>query len=102
MKKKVCVLIIALVLSLNLGTIFVSASDAVPYGLTCSCGGNLNGQTKTYSAWVTYASVGCTVKNGYYDSKQRRTVYTTYTCNKCGYKLTQVTGTQERIICPFD
>lgn len=95
-------MIAALLLSLNIGAMVTSASEIVPFGMTCSCGGSLNGRKTSYGAWATYASTPCTVKTAYYDSKQKRTVYTTYTCNKCGYQVTQKTGTGYRTICPFN
>lgn len=75
-----------------------SAAEIQPYGFGCTCGGSLNARRNTYDAWVTYAPVKCDKKNWLYDSKQKRTVHTTYACNKCGTQVTQ-NSTQYRTLC---
>lgn len=96
MKKRICS--IMLIMMLGISSMMVSAAEISPYGSGCTCGGSLNGKRTTYDAWVTYASVTCSKKNWLYDSKQKRTVHTTYICNNCGAQVTQ-NSTQYRTLC---
>lgn len=98
MKKRISALVMVILLSLCLGTMFVSAAEVTPRGRTCTCGGGLYPKSTSYSAWATYGSVKCEKNNNYYDSKQKRSVYTTYRCNRCGYEVT-LTTTQYRTLC---
>lgn len=85
-------------MSVSMASSMVLAADIQPYGFACTCGGALNASTTTYDAWVTYEPVKCEKKNWLYDSKQKRTVHTTYICNQCGTQVTQ-NSTQYRTLC---
>ena len=98
MKKKICSIMLVMMLSLSFSSMMASAAEIQPYGFGCTCGGSLNGRRNTYDAWVTYTSVPCEKKPWLYDSKQKRVVHTTYICNKCGTQVTQ-NSTQYRTLC---
>ena len=82
MKKKIFATMLVIILSMSLGTILLHAADAVPYAMTCTCGGSLNARTVKRDAWQTYEPVKCSKYPNYYDSKQKRDVHTTFICTQ--------------------
>lgn len=98
MKKKMCVLIMTVLMSISFSTLFVSAEEISPRGTACTCGGGLNLVKTTYDSWTTIGAVKCEKNNNYYDSKQKRNVHKSYKCNRCGYEVT-LDSVQYRTLC---